>query len=93
MKSTASEPGLIFVSPQRSIHLYNRFYKYVRKIEITKTKILNKADKSMSKKKNILNQTPLSITSRRVSMSITIMDLTFINLKIVHFFFLKSAFF
>ena len=46
----------------------------------------------MSKKKNILNQTPLSITSRRVSMSITIPDLTFINLEIVHFFFLKVRF-
>lgn len=43
-------------------------------------------------KKNILNQTHLSITSKRVSMSITIPDLTFINLEIVHFFFLKSAF-
>ena len=43
-------------------------------------------------KKNILNQTPLSITSRRVSMSITILDLKFINLKLVHFFFHKSAF-
>ena len=50
MKSTASELGLISVSPQRSIHLYNRFYKYRRKIEITKTKILSKADKSTSKK-------------------------------------------
>lgn len=46
----------------------------------------------MSKKKKKLNQTPLSITSRRVSMSITIPDLTFINLEIVHFFFLKVRF-
>ena len=45
----------------------------------------------MSKKKYI-KSTPLSITSRRVFMSITIPDLTFINLEIVHFFFLKVRF-
>ena len=69
MKSTASELGLISVSPQRFIHLYKRFYKYRRKIEITKTKILSKADKSTCKKKYIKSNSSLNYIKKGVHVN------------------------